>query len=184
MRVDYVLNDKTSASLRFNTDQYYNVSPALAENTYTTMDTPQRVLDVQHTFSPTMLNDARIGQNRDNYQDKGDGKSLYSLSITGFTGYSLGDHSYRKDNSYSFVDNLTCTRGRHTIQAGVEIRRMQENKLHFASLQSLTYLSESAFLAISSTPSATVLSRSRRRRARTPTTDISSTSSKSGRTSR
>ena len=108
------MNEKTSISLRFNTDQYYNVSPALAENTYTTMDTPNSVLDVQHTFSPTMLNDARIGQNRDNYQDTGDGKSLYSLSITGFTSYALGDHSYRKDNSYSFVDNFTYTKGRHT----------------------------------------------------------------------
>ena len=145
-RIDYNLDDKTSISLRFNTDQYYNVSPALAENTYTTLDTPNTVLDVQHIFSPTMLNDARIGQNRDNYEDTGDGKSLYSLSITGFTGYSLGDHSYRKDNSYSFVDNFTYTKGRHTIKAGVEIRRMQENKLHLKSLQSLTYLSETAFL--------------------------------------
>jgi hypothetical protein len=145
-RVDYVMNDKTSISLRFNTEQYYNVSPALAENTITTMDTPNSVLDVQHTFSPNMINDARIGQNRDNYQDVGDGKSIYSLNITGFTSYALGDHSFRKDNSYSFVDNFTYTTGRHTIKAGVEIRRMQENKLHFASLQSLTYLSETAFL--------------------------------------
>ena len=145
-RIDYALDTKTSISLRFNTDQYYNVSPALAENTYTTVDTPNTVLDVQHSFSPTMLNDARIGQNRDNYEDTGDGKSLYSLNITGFTGYSLGDHSYRKDNSYSFVDNFTYTKGRHTIKAGVEIRRMQENKLHLASLQSLTYLSETTFL--------------------------------------
>ena len=109
------------------------------------MDTPNSVLDIQHTFSPSMLNDARIGQNRDNYEDTGDGKSLYSLSITGFASYALGDHSYRKDNSYSFVDNFTYTRGRHTIKAGVEIRRMQENKLHLKSLQSLTYLSETAF---------------------------------------
>jgi hypothetical protein len=145
-RIDYALDNKTSISLRFNTDQYYNVSPALAENTYTTVDTPNSVLDVQHIFSPTMLNDARIGQNRDNYEDTGDGKSLYSLSITGFTSYALGDHSYRKDNSYSFVDNFTYTRGRHTIKTGVEIRRMQENKLHLKSLQSLTYLSETAFL--------------------------------------
>ncbi|HEX3875855.1 MAG TPA: TonB-dependent receptor [Bryobacteraceae bacterium] len=146
VRVDYIMSDKSSLSLRFNTDQYYNVSPALAENTYTTMDTPNSVLDFQHTFSPTMLNDARIGQNRDNYEDAGDGKSLYSLSITGFTSYSLGDHSYRKDNSYSYVDNFTWTRGRHTIKAGVEIRRMQENKLHAKALQGLSYLSETAFL--------------------------------------
>ena len=145
-RIDYIVDSQTSISLRFNTDQYYNISPALAENTYTTVDTPNSVLDVQHSFSPNMLNDARIGQNRDNYEDTGDGKSLYSLSITGFTSYALGDHSYRKDNSYSFVDNFTYTKGRHTIKAGVEIRRMQENKLHLASLQSLTYLSETAFL--------------------------------------
>jgi hypothetical protein len=145
-RIDYVVDSKTSVSLRFNTDQYYNISPALAENTYTTVDTPNTVLDVQHSFSPTMFNGVRIGQNRDNYEDTGDGKSLYSLSITGFTSYALGDHSYRKDNSYSFVDDFTYTKGRHTIKAGVEIRRMQENKLHLKSLQSLTYLSETAFL--------------------------------------
>jgi len=145
-RVDYAMRDKTAFSVRFNTDQYYNVSPAVAENTITTMDTPNAVIDVQHTFSPAMLNDARIGFNRDNYQDVGDGKSLYSLSITGFTSYALGDHSWRRDNSYSFIDNFTYTRGRHTIKAGVEIRRMQENKLHPITEQSLTYLSETAFL--------------------------------------
>ena len=106
-RVDYMMSDKTAFSVRFNTDQYYNVSPAVAENTITTMDTPNAVIDVQHTFSPTMLNDARIGFNRDNYQDVGDGKSLYSLSITGFSSYALGDHSWRRDNSYSFIDNFT-----------------------------------------------------------------------------
>jgi hypothetical protein len=145
-RLDYVMSEKTTISARFNVDHYYNISPALAENTYTDMNTPNAVIDLQHTFSPSMLNDARIGFNRDDYQDTGDGKSIYSLTITGFTSYSLGDHSYRKDNSYSFVDNLTYMKGRHTIKAGVEIRRMQENKLHFASLQGLTYLSETAFL--------------------------------------
>jgi hypothetical protein len=145
-RMDYVMNEKTTISTRFNVDHYYNISPALAENTYTDMNTPNAVIDVQHIFSPAMLNDARIGFNRDDYQDTGDGKSIYSLTITGFTPYALGDHSYRKDNSYSFVDNYTFTRGRHTIKAGVEIRRMQENKLHFASLQGLTYLSETTFL--------------------------------------
>jgi hypothetical protein len=145
-RVDYKATDRTNLSVRFNTDQYYNISPAVAENTITTQDTPNAVIDVQHVFSPTMLNDARIGFNRDNYQDVGDGKSLYSLSITGFSGYSLGDHSWRRDNSYSFVDNFTYTKGRHTIKAGVEIRRMQENKLHPNTAQGLSYLSETNFI--------------------------------------
>ncbi|HLK65756.1 MAG TPA: TonB-dependent receptor [Bryobacteraceae bacterium] len=145
-RIDYVMNEKTNISMRFNTDQYYNISPALAENTITTMDTPNAVVDIQHTFSPSMLNDAKVGFNRDNYQDVGDGKSAYSLSITGFTGYSLGDHSFRIDNSYSFVDDFTYTNGRHTIKAGVEIRRMQENKLHPNAARGLSYISETNFV--------------------------------------
>ena len=110
-RIDYNLDDKTSVSLRFNTDQYYNVSPALAENTYTTLDTPNTVLDVQHIFSPTMLNDARIGQNRDNYEDTGDGKSLYSLTITGFTSYSLGDHSIARTTPIASSTTSLIRRG-------------------------------------------------------------------------
>jgi hypothetical protein len=145
-RVDYAMSSKTSMSLRFNIDQYRTISPALAENTITTMDPPNAVLDVQHIFSPTILNDARIGFNRDNYVDVGDGKTPYSVSITGFAGYSLGDHSSRIDNSYSFVDNATFTHGRHTIKAGVEIRRMQENKVHPNAAQGLSYLSETNFI--------------------------------------
>jgi hypothetical protein len=99
-RMDYVMIEKTSLSLRFNTDQFYNASPASAENTYTTVYTPNNVLDVRHTFSPAMVNDLRLGHNRDNYQGTGDGKWLHSVTITDFTSYALGDHSFRKDKSY------------------------------------------------------------------------------------
>jgi hypothetical protein len=146
-RVDYALSNRTALSLRFNMDDYRTKSVALAENTSTTMDPPNGVLDVQHTFSPTLINDARVGFNRDNYVDVGDGKTPYSVSIPGFTAYSLGDHSSRIDNSYSFIDNATLSRGRHTIKFGVEIRRMQENKLHPNALQGLNYLSEANFVS-------------------------------------
>lgn len=145
-RIDYALSSQTTINLRFNMDGYRTSSVALAESTFTTMDPPNAVLDVQHSFSPAILNDARIGFNRDNYVDVGDGKTPYSVSITGFAGYSLGDHSSRIDNSYSFVDNATFSKGRHTIKAGVEVRRMQENKLHPNPAQSLSYLSEANFL--------------------------------------
>ena len=145
-RIDYAMSNKTAISLRANTDSYRTSSAALAENTYTTMTPPNAVLDVQHSFTPTILNDARLGFNRDDYVDVGDGTTPYSLSITGFAGFSLGDHSSRIDNSYSFVDNITFLSGRHTIKAGVEIRRMQENKVHPLSTESLSYLSEPNFV--------------------------------------
>ena len=116
-RIDYVLSSKTSISLRFNTDQYCNVSAALAENTYHHDGSAQRRAGCAAHFLADHAERRQNRLNRDNYEDIGDGKSLYSLSITGFTGYSLGDHSSRIDNSYSFVDNFTYSKGRHTIKA-------------------------------------------------------------------
>src|SRR5215813_13090874 len=146
IRVDYAMSSKTMASIRFNTDSYRTSSVLLAENTTTTVSTPNAVLDVQHRFSPTILNDTRLGFNRDAFVDVGDGKLPYSISITGFDTYALGDHSSRIDNSYSIIDNATFYRGRHTIKAGVELRQLQENKVHPLSTQSLSYLSEANFL--------------------------------------
>ena len=50
-RIDYTLSDKTAVSVRFNTNQYVNTSGAMAENTITTMSTPNAVIDVQHHFT-------------------------------------------------------------------------------------------------------------------------------------
>ncbi|MBO0861403.1 MAG: TonB-dependent receptor [Chloracidobacterium sp.] len=145
-RIDYAATERTMVSVRFNTDSYRTTSSALAENTVTTVSPPNAVVDVQHRFSPTILNDARIGFNRDNYEDVGDATTPYSVSITGFAGYSLGDHSSRVDNSYSFIDNATFGYGRHTFKAGAEIVHLQENKKHPLALQSLSYLSEKDFI--------------------------------------
>lgn len=57
---------------------------ALAENTFTTMDPPNAVLDARQSFSPRIMNDVRVGFDSGNYVDVGDGTSPYSLSITGF----------------------------------------------------------------------------------------------------
>ena len=88
-------------------------SAALAENTITTMSTPNAVIDLQHHFTPTILNDVKLGFNRDAYQDVGDGQTPYSVTITGFASYALGDHSARIDNSYSFIDDATIIGGPH-----------------------------------------------------------------------
>lgn len=147
MRVDYAINAKASLSLRFNTDSYTNTSPGLAENTITTVSTPNALVDFAYRFSPTILNDAKAGYNRDEYQDVGVGRtSIYSLTISPNFSYALGDHSFRHDDTYSFLDDADFYRGRHTIKAGVEIRHMEENKLHPLVEQSLSYLSESDFV--------------------------------------
>jgi hypothetical protein len=147
-RVDYTLSAKTRITARFNDDNYLDSSSGLAEDTITTTKTPNAVLDVQHAFSPTILNDAKVGFNRDDYMDIGNNVKLpYTVNISGLTSLSLGDHSIRIDNSFSFVDDFTYNHGRHTIKAGTEVRHMQEHNEHPWLEESLTYTSVKNFVA-------------------------------------
>ncbi len=102
---------------------------------------------MQHRFSPTILNDAKVAFNRDAYEDVGSNQGTpYTVSISGFASLSLGDHSTRIDNSFSFIDDATFYHGRHTFKAGTEVRHMQEHNEHPWLEQSLTYTSEKNFI--------------------------------------
>jgi hypothetical protein len=147
-RVDYQVSSNTSIFGRFNTDSYTAISPVgLGEQQATTLTTPNAVIGVSHTFSPTVLNDARVGFNRAAYENGGPTKLPFTLAITGFSSYGLPDPSLRHDNSFSFLDNATVVRGRHTVKFGVEVRRLQENKSSPSiPKETLSYLSESDFV--------------------------------------
>ncbi len=147
LRVDWNISSSTVLSGRFNDDHYIAVSPVgLGEQQSTTLETPNAVLDLQHTFTPNTLNDMRVGFNRAAYRNGGPTKIPYTLSITGFGTYGLPDPSLRHDNSFSFLDTATFVRGRHALKAGVEIKRYQENKSSpDIPKETLTYLSEADF---------------------------------------
>jgi hypothetical protein len=148
IRVDYSIDSKTSAFFRFNTDAYRTTSPiGLGEQQVTTLTTPNAVINLQRSFSPTILNSAKIGFNRAAYENGGPTKLPFAVSVTGFGTYGLPDPSLRHDNSFSFVDSAVFVKGRHTIKAGVDIRRVQENKSSPSiPKESLSFLSENDFL--------------------------------------
>ena len=109
-----------------------------------------------HTFSSTIVNEARFGFTRvrwdnsiptdpsGNFGFKGDsivgvpfvGKQLYP----GFSGQSIGNNaSYvgtsantqiLRDNTFNYYDNLTWQRGRHFLSIGGQATRYQQNYLN------------------------------------------------------
>jgi Carboxypeptidase regulatory-like domain/TonB dependent receptor len=109
-----------------------------------------------HTFSPTIVNQARFGFTRvrwdnsiptdpsGNFGLTGDskvgipflGKQLYP----GFSGQSIGNNaSYvgtnantqiLRDNTFNYYDNLTWQRGRHFLSIGGQATRYQQNYLN------------------------------------------------------
>ncbi len=105
------------------------------------------VLSHTHTFSPRVINEARVGFNRlfATVTPRSQGKNLATkfgvrgvpddrqsngLTSVGITGYSaLGDSfdTRRGQNVFQVLDNLTVISGRHTFKMGFDHRRTQFN---------------------------------------------------------
>jgi hypothetical protein len=106
------------------------------------------VISETHTFSPTTLNEFRVGVNRVNTNWYGLDENLQTsnqvgipginnfcgtcgglptINIAGFT--SFGHASFaptlRHDTTFEYVDNVTFIRGKHTIKVGADIQRIQ-----------------------------------------------------------
>ncbi|ADV83029.1 TonB-dependent receptor [Terriglobus saanensis] len=129
-RVDYHVNNRTDAFVRYSTDHYAVQTPAdLTGQGFTTLTTPNIVIGAQTAFSSTFMNNVRFGFNRAEFTQGETNTLPYSVVVTGaFTKLDDATGSVRYDNSFTFVDDATLVRGRSTIKAGVTVRRIQENK--------------------------------------------------------
>ena len=111
------------------------------------------VISDTHAFSPTLVNEAKLGFNRtySNSADVNFGVDVLSqLGIKGIENpnndpaigsmpqFSFGgavpvavstsrNQGYTAQNTYQLIDNLSWFRGRHNIKLGVDIRRLQVN---------------------------------------------------------
>jgi hypothetical protein len=105
-----------------------------------------------HTFSPSLVNSARIGFTRTDWNQgfpvdatglfgtAGNAKVGITFPNQRFNGFTnqgfnanisdVGTTAYNGgviDNTYSYIDNLTWQHGRHYISMGIEARRYQNN---------------------------------------------------------
>ncbi len=129
LRVDYRFSDKSTAYARYNIDNAYIDNPTDALGTHNVIPhIPQNfVLQFQHIFSPTLLNETKFGLNRANYHNWTYGTSPISLSTESFDGLSDNTLDSEIGTSFTYADNVTWIRGRHSFKFGVDIRRIRLN---------------------------------------------------------
>ncbi len=163
----YRLDDKLTNADSLWYYQFFQTSPA--SNTipfigatlpgfgsYQTAHTQQYAVSWTHTFSPTTLNEARIGYTRLNYHAV-EPSAPINPTTYGFTGitpqtlvgasipvinvnglFSLGFSSDgpqpRVQNTYNIVDNFSKVSGHHTIKAGITVELLRIDNPFFASL--------------------------------------------------
>jgi hypothetical protein len=153
-RLDYIFNGKSSAYFRYNVDNAYidNPSDALGDHAVVDLVPTNVVLQFQHIFSATTVDEAKVGVNRANYHNWGYGTAPAALSVTavnglGFDSLSSTSLDTEVGTTYNYLDNLTTVRGRHTLKAGVEIRRIQlNNSGNTLTTQSVSFNSPTDFI--------------------------------------
>jgi len=155
LRLDHRFSDKDQLFVRYSFMDGRNQNPGAAK--YLGQIFPQRpqnaVINYTHIFSPTLLNEFRLGYNRVSFYSifekaptnisaeaglqhlDGLPAQAWGLPSIGIVGYytgmlgSLGpptpNSQFNKANVFQFVDHITWTRGRHTVKTGADIRKVQ-----------------------------------------------------------
>lgn len=91
---------------------------------------PTGSLSFVHTFSPTVLNELRVGYTQNNsidiVADSGVPAIGFSDGTAGFGSYNGYPQAF-KENIYTYSDMVSIGHGNHNMKAGVDVRRNIEN---------------------------------------------------------
>jgi hypothetical protein len=151
IRIDHRISDSTNLFVRYNIDQVFLSSPSgnLLDKSTTDTAPMNGALNLSHVFSPAMFNVLQFGVNRISAVSQTDShffdttKIFNSVSIPGFEPLNQEANSVKAPTTYAVKDDFTWTRGRHTLKAGVEIKRVvynysqpSQNALVYATLAS------------------------------------------------
>ncbi|QNI32557.1 TonB-dependent receptor [Alloacidobacterium dinghuense] len=152
IRLDQRFTEKTTAYVRFNYDRAVNTQPLASSGNYLedlqqlTSTPVNGAIELLHIFNPNLVEEFKFGYNRGtaDTDDLNHTGIPYAVSVSGFTTLNNNRFSTGVGNSFSWIDNLTWIKSRHTVKAGVEIRRIQLNQGN-TEAGTITYASTTAF---------------------------------------
>ena len=157
LRLDFNPNDKNRFAAQFNwirqTDPFGPGQNSSGRGFYnpTKIQDPNGQLSWIHTFSPSLLNEARIGylQNYNPFNDV----NLPGVPFIGYDTGSMGFGSYNgypqlfKEHIYTYSDMVSINHGNHNIKIGADFRRNLENSVFDISRPSYYFFDEIYFTA-------------------------------------
>ena len=140
-RLDHTFTDRTSIFARLNIDDSNSFTPL---DTLGGIDRPlirpaNYVVQLTHTFSPTIINELRGGINRSAMHHYQNGTCPNSIAANGLAGTICADVSGPFDTpsdsqldvevgtTIDGYDDMTIVRGRHTIKMGIGVERHRLN---------------------------------------------------------
>ncbi|MGA8646118.1 MAG: TonB-dependent receptor [Candidatus Sulfotelmatobacter sp.] len=133
VRMDYQLNEKTvlygSAHRDISLVSGTNGSSALPYDLLQTINHPAGYyVALQNTFSPRLLNEAKVYVNRAPFINPQTPPLPYSVVTNNWVTINNNQADHEVGTTFGIVDNLTFVHGRNTFKTGMEIRRVRLNQ--------------------------------------------------------
>ena len=124
IRLDQHPTERTTAFLRFNSDQAVETIPTGQLTAQTQIDTKYNngVVELSHVFTPTLVNDAKFGINQTIYHTANLSLVPFGVAVSGFSSLTGSSTTDYPSKSFDLLDDLSWSKGRHTIKFGFEIR--------------------------------------------------------------
>ncbi len=125
LRVDHRFNDRLSSYFRFTRNHAETNIPVVLDYGNVSVNAPVNgVLEFLYVISPRSTNELRLGGNWVPWNSANPQRNDLAVAVGPLT--TAPDSIYKVTHSLSesIVDNFASQHGRHTLKAGVEIRRL------------------------------------------------------------
>src|SRR5882724_1572900 len=144
-KIDYNISSKDRLAVRYTYDHSYNIDPYTTpgqgaeegQNNVTTYQPQYTKITYSHSFSPNLLNEAGFGVNRLHTPNRTSSNdtvrfepNVVFLDGTANIGPPLWD-LLLGNTSFTSLDTLAWTKGKHQLKFGTQIVRAQVNKTTF-----------------------------------------------------
>jgi len=150
-RIDHQFNGRNTFYARYNFDDGTVDEPRTilpGDRTASFFRPSNFAMQYQRVFTPALVNEAKLGFNRSALNRWTYGPMKESIAVSGFVTQNNSNLLVETGTSYSLVDNLVITLGRHTLKVGGEIRRAHVNVADPAfDAISITYANRNDLLA-------------------------------------
>jgi hypothetical protein len=153
VRIDHKISEKTLLYGRAQRDISLVDAPnsSYPGDKIRTINHPANyLLALQHTFTPSLFNEAKVYINRSPFHNPQASVLPYSVTTNNFVTLNNNNEDVEVGTTFGVVDNLTWTHGRHTFKTGMEIRRIRLNQGKTAdnnlSFQDNSGIDETAFV--------------------------------------
>jgi hypothetical protein len=129
IRIDHKFNDSTTLYGRAQRDISLVSGPNGVLDQVRTINHPANYfIALQHSFTPTILNEVKVFINRAPFINPQASILPYSVNTNNWTTLNNNNADHEVGTTYGVIDNLTWAHGLHTFKMGMEIRRIRLNQ--------------------------------------------------------